>query len=585
MQIIQIADLHISESMDLKLIQARISKLYDAMQPKMSKDEELLICLLGDIVDRGDSSVYAIATYVIRFLVDIFVEFSPVIAFAPGNHDLCSCPYIPNIPDVCTEQKCALEHFVNFAKEFDTSCDYNESIIHKEFCDIDIILANSVFHSNCKYGLLDTEELEHIELNRPALLVTHHTFLSEGDNDTSAIRNAYKVFDIIGRKNIVGIFHGHTHGYKDINIGDKCPVIGVGPFLKEVPNVNNQANLVIATSSGIHKVINYYYSGDLDRFDERVLYARNSVIYSGMDIGSVYKQIVTDTKKLDVLPNMQLNLKMPYNEFNTQVECIFSEDIQVAELWQKTDKVPDSLYYNHGDYMKVEKETAIGFIVEELLSKATSSRAIIPLINFKDVLKSGDGFLPSFDLVQFGFLSEAKTTLIVTVYLRALEVNHFLKINICEIYVLCKQIAKEIRSITDINVNLLAFRAQYKEKFGCFRKAEIDLISESKLLMMIQKNAEDIVPLLVEKKDYSETVIQDKGIHNLSRALNTIHEETPVKETILEIIEKITKTMEELKCERQKTSNYATIEAIETDLNTRFDEMISAIEGGDIYES
>ena len=585
MQIIQIADLHISNTIDVKLIKSKILKVYDAMHPKMRKEDELAICILGDIVDRGDESAYATANEVISFLMDTFSEFNPTLEFVPGNHDLCSCPFKPNLPEVCKEQKCTLEPFIEFAKGINAGCDYSASIIHKKFSDVDIVFAGSVFHRNCKYGLLDTEKLENIKLNKPALLVTHHTFLSEGDDDISAIRNAYKVFDIIGRKNIVGVLHGHTHGYKDIVIGDKCPVIGVGPFLKEIPNVNNQVNLVMATSSGIQEVINYFYRGDLEKFEEKVLFRRNSTVYSGTDISAVYKRIVADTKKLGILPNLRLKLNMSHKMFNTQVEHVFSKDIQDAKLWQETDKVPDSLYYNHGAYMKDENKTAIDFIIEELLSKATSSRAIIPLIRFKDVIESGDGFLPSFDLVQFGFLLETKTTLIVTVYLRALEVNHFLKINICEIYLLCKQIADKIRSISDVNIELFAFRAQYKEKFGCFKKARIDMINESDLTIMIQRDATIIIPLLNEKKDFSETVVQDIGIDNLSRALNAINKAIPIKTTILEIMERILITMDKLKSERKKTSNYVTIESIETDLNSRFDEMINAIEGGDIYGS
>ena len=136
---------------------------------------------------------------------------------------------------------------------------------------------------------------------------------------------------------------------------------------------------------------------------------------------------------------------------------------------------------------------AIDFVINELKSKATSSRAIIPLINFEQVVNSGDDFLPSFDLVQFGFEHEIKNQLYVTLYLRALEVNHFLKINLCEIYVMCKKISEEIRSIESIDVTVIAFKAQYKEHYGCFERAEIDMYSEADITVLLLGTQDKIV--------------------------------------------------------------------------------------------
>lgn len=322
---------------------------------------------------------------------ELFVEFNPTFEFTPGNHDLCDCPHLHPIPELCSDQKCSLEHYDDFIKGFDSSYSPT-SLLYKEYDDIVLLLANSVFYGNCKYGLIDIEALKKINLKKPALLVTHHTFLSESDTDIAAIRNAYKLFDEIEKKEILGVLHGHTHGYKDITIGKKCPVIGVGPFLKDIPNINNQANLVIVTSSGIHEVTNYFYREDLDQYDARIAYSRVNTAYKGSNIEKVYNEIVSDAKKFGVLPNMSLNINMLYKAFNEQVERLFHEQIPIAELWQETERVPDSLYYNHGQYMRYNDVTAVRFVINELKSKATSSRAIIPLINFEMVVKSGDGF-------------------------------------------------------------------------------------------------------------------------------------------------------------------------------------------------
>lgn len=585
MQIIQISDLHITVDSNLDTIKIQITKLYNALQVVLNKGECTVLCILGDIVDKGDATIYTKAADVLNYMKEIFVEFNPTFEFTPGNHDLCDCPYSQSIPEICSDQKCSLEHYNDFIKGFDSSYGSTKSLSYKEYDDIDLLLANSVFHGNCRYGLIDIEELKKINLKKPTLLVTHHTFFSESDTDIAAIRNAYKLFDEIEKKEILGVLHGHTHGYKDITIGNRCPIIGVGPFLKNIPNINNQANLVIVTPSGIHKVTNYFYREDLGQYDARIVYCKANTAYKGSDIEKVYNEIVSDAKKFGILPNMNLNINMPYKAFNEQVERLFHEQIPTAMLWQETEKVPNSLYYNHGQYMRYKDVNAVSFVIDELKSKATSSRAIIPLINFEMVVKSGDGFLPSFDLIQFGFMKEEKTHLCISLYLRALEVNHFLRINLCEIYLMCKQIAQEIRSIDTIDVNILAFKAQYKEHFGCFKCAEIDIIEESEITLSLQDNLDYIVQLLAEKKNLNETVIESKGMISFFNALQAANRRNPVKVTIIEQSKSILDTMEQLKLEREKTSNYKSIEALENQLSDQLDAIIELFRGGEIYGS
>lgn len=580
MQIIQISDLHVKKESDLQSIKTKILKLYEAIKCSLNANECIVICILGDIIDKGNASMYVRASEVLAFIKEYFREFNPHYEFIPGNHDLCKTSGLdPASKDI----EYSLRAYCDFIKEFDA--EYEPFLIHKEYDDIDLLLANSVHHCDPDYGLIDIEALEKIELSKPALIISHHSLLSESETDAAAIRNAYKLLEYIEEKEILAVLHGHTHGYKEMTIGNKCQVIGVGPFLKDIPNINNQVNLITVTLSGIQNVKNYFYREDFNRFDVRVVYNRKRAVYESTNIEKVYNMIVTDAKKYGPLLNMNLNLNMSYHEFNEQIERVFPDQIPTAELWQDTEKIPEHLYYNHGQYMKYDNITAMSFIINELKNKATSSRAIIPLINFTNVVQSGDGFLPSFDLVQFGFLEEEKAHLIVTLYLRALEVNHFLKINLCEIYLMCKQIAEDIRSIKKIDVNIFAFRAQYKEKFGCFKRAEIDTIDESEITLLLQSDLSYIVKVLTEKKDLSETVIENKGMVSLNRALQAINKRCPIKSIILDKSTSILETMDQLKSEREKTSNYTLIETIENRLNQQLDEITSLFKDGEIYES
>ena len=585
MQLIQVSDMHITNEIEIDSVKSQITKLHGALKDHLDKNQCTVFCILGDIVNKGDASLYTKASEVLNFMKQLFLEFDPKFEFTPGNHDLCDCPYPHPVPEICPDQKCNLDHYTRFVKAFDNSYNPAESLLCKKYDDINLILASSVSHGNCKYGLIDIDALKNAGIDKPSLLITHHTFFSESDSDAAAIRNAYKLFDLFDEKEIIGVLHGHTHGYRNITIGNKCPVVGVGPFLKDIPNINHQVNLVSVTSSGIHRVTNFFYRKDLEEYCVRIVYSRTDTAYQGSSIEKVYNEVLLDTRKCGILPNLYLKINMPYASFNEEIERHFSEQIPIAALWQETENVPDSLYYNHGQYMQSNGITAIEFIINELKSKGTSSRAIAPLISFEMVVNSGDGFLPSFDLIQFGFMEEVKSCLHVTLYLRALEVNHFLRINLCEIYLLCKQIIQEIRSVETIEVAVFAFKAQYKESFGCFRRAELDAIKESEIAFSLQDNLGYIIHLLEDKKSLYETVVEDKGMSSFYSALQAANRRKPIKSTIMEQSQNILSTMEMLKSERAKTSNYVMTEPLEKQLGEQFDKIIVSFRDGDIYES
>jgi hypothetical protein len=118
--------------------------------------------------------------------------------------------------------------------------------------------------------LIELGSLENADITKPTLVLTHHSFFNDSSTANSAIRNAYGVFSAIENKNIIGILHGHTHGYKDIIIGNKCRLVGVAPFLEQIPGINNQANLISVYPSGIRKIVNYRYQADIEEFSLKI---------------------------------------------------------------------------------------------------------------------------------------------------------------------------------------------------------------------------------------------------------------------------------------------------------------------------
>jgi thymidylate synthase/predicted MPP superfamily phosphohydrolase len=566
MKIIQVADLHINSETQIEIIHNKLNQLFNSLKTEIEKDEEIIFCSCGDIVDRGNVAMYSIAEEIFNFIKRLFTGYRLKFEFVPGNHDLCDSSF---------------NSYDSFISKFiESTYSYNNKNTHlRKYENINLILSNSVYHRCKDFGKLDLESLEQIESRNPSFLVIHHTLLSENDNDSSAVRNAYKLVDYIEKNNIIGILHGHTHGYKDIMIGSQCNIIGVGPMFKEVADINNQFNFIEVSGCTISKITNYRYSADLNGYIPHLVYENNVIgQYSGSSLKETYDRVVLDIKRLDCIHNLKMNIATKYELFEKELRDSFSDFVEIAKDWQEN-MVPESLYYNHGQYMQSKGIWGIDYIIDELKNKATSSRAIIPLINFDDVVDSGDQFLPSLDIMQFGFSDDMKSKIFVTIYLRALEVNHFLKINLCEVYLMVKSIIDEIRSIEEVDITILAFKAQYKEKYGCFRKARIDTLSEAKLTRLLSNNNyQEIISLLKEKLELNETVIQDKGLNGLKNAIEELTSEQKCSSLLLEKVENTLKQLDLLMREREKTSNYKEIEKIEQLATASMNDLIAEFE-------
>ncbi len=552
MKIIQVADLHINSEMEIEKIQNKMDELFKSLKTEIEENEEIIFCVCGDVVDKGNEAMYSVAESIFNYIKNLFVEYNFKFEFVPGNHDLCNMTFEP------------YDKFI--AKFVEAPYSYSGENSHlRKYENIDLILSNSAYHGDNCFGKLDLKSIEQIESTKPSLLAIHHTLLSENNDDTSALRNAYKLADYIDKNNVIGILHGHTHGYKNIMIGRQCKIIGVGPMFKEVPDINNQFNFIEVSGSIISKISNYRYSADFDCYTSYLVYDNKGMWqYSDSSVKKIYDRVVFDVKRLDYIYNLKMNIATKYRLFEDEIREFFPDSIDKAKDWQAK-KVPDSLYYNHGKYMQTENGIwGIDHIIGELNNKATSSRAIIPLISFENVVGSEDKYLPSLNIIQFGFSDDKKSKIFVTIYLRALEVNHFLKINLCEIYLLIKAVADEIRSIEEVDITVLAFKAQYKEKYGCFKKARIDTIDESALAISFSdKEYEEIINLLEEKVELSETVIEDKGIKSLKRAIKELVGKKRCSSSLLDKVNNTLEQMGSLKKEREKSSNYKEIERIE----------------------
>ena len=571
MRIIQISDFHVCFKLDRKLCTNMFKSMAEEISKLFCKDEKVAFCICGDFINKGSINEFPRAREIVEEFLSYFRTDNLTVMCVPGNHDIYDASkfelFDSNLGEICS---CKTSFATN-----SVSCIEND--------EFSFILCNSSYHGDIDFGKINAEEFAKAcsEATNPIIVVMHHSLFNENDNDPSALRNAYRILDILDNK-AIAILHGHTHGYKKCVLGTNTWLIGVGPFTKDVPAVSPQANVIEISPLGVEKVLSYRYNADIDKTWSQTLAENPTSEFSGHSLAKVYRDAVLGVKSASSILNFKMKVHLPYDQFCKEIRESFGDKISIAQDWQARE-VPASLYYNHGQYIW-KHGNPIEFLYNELIKKPTSSRAVIPLINFGDVINSKDNFLPSFDLLQFGYPTPSDRTLNIILYLRALEVNHFLKINLCELYLIIKSLQERMLSITHIAINVYAFRAQYKEEYGCFHKAKFDNLDSGQFVMLIVNNEwAELIDLLREKKGLSETVIQTMGFIELVKGIKAViaKNDNSTLKHYLTLTENICDCQKILIKTREHSSDYSVIEKNEYDLNVCIDNLIDALKKGE----
>ncbi|MDD5450412.1 MAG: thymidylate synthase [Desulfovibrionales bacterium] len=211
--------------------------------------------------------------------------------------------------------------------------------------------------------------------------------------------------------------------------------------------------------------------------------------------------------------NLILQGEFPIAEIDSTFVRVHTEK---AVQWQARER-PESLIINHGEYIHKYGD-AIEYVIDELKRKPDSNRAVISLINCKDILHSGDRPIPSFMIFQFSFKSHQ--CIVCTAYFRALEVSKFLPSNIAEICLILREIKEKIPSIEQVMITIHAFSAYSNKDFYCLEVSEIDL-DKNKGAIAIAVAKQDYVTIssLLQSKLRDESYVNTNGITELQNAL------------------------------------------------------------------
>lgn len=217
--------------------------------------------------------------------------------------------------------------------------------------------------------------------------------------------------------------------------------------------------------------------------------------------------------------NMALRLRLPTPTSDSLIDT-YRKD---AEAWQAEHR-PTDLKFNHGEYLHRHGD-AVGQIIGELRKKSTSNRACTTLISASDIAASGDGVLPSFVALQAGFQQASQQVIYLTAYFRALEVGHFLPINLAELALIADRLAENFPTVGTAEITLFAFRAHLNSGFGVHRIAKLDTLAEVEVAELVNTaitsgNWSSIVDLLTEKRS-RESIVNAYGVALLNDAFET----------------------------------------------------------------
>lgn len=543
MYIVQMADLHIGSSTQTNPEEKELFlKSAELIKKVIPSKETILICLCGDIIDSkelkegAESSKTAEERYTKAaelledFKNEIEDEYNIIIKCCPGNHDATH-----------------MEELCEFLKkvDIDTTSPSKTKLSKCYTVEIKGVETKFIFVNSCKGNQYEKGCIDYVALERELasagqnkkIIVLHHTVMSMFDEDSSPIRNAAKLVNLIDKYDVIGVLHGHIHGREILSLGqNQCKIVGTGALLsRDNTNVNSQFNIIELKNDLFLKILNCRYQADGGNAPWDIKELNNleiSNIFTGKTFSKAYRKLMDALDVVTPIYNMRMEIKTTYREFVDDLEELLREDelkigdktwsyFTLAEMWERDEKPKkeDELYFNHGSYFKTDEFSGIDYVVTALKNKPTSNRIVLATYNMKNIIDSLDDkkYLPSLASIQFGKHGEK---LIVHMHLRALEAKQFLKINICEIAYLLKQLEENSVSFKEVEIVISAFRVQKKEKFQCFLKSKIDKMDPMDLITAVNlKNFGELYCLIKEKRDGQETVIKTEGIETVYRAM------------------------------------------------------------------
>lgn len=288
MKILMISDLHIKDNDKVEILH-RINKICEILNREMTIGEKLIVLMCGDVVDKGKKEDFVTAHEIFDYMIDKAKNMDIEFLMVPGNHDLCDNSF--NDFDSFAQSYCPKQ------KAFEQNHCISVSIGNLNF-----ILANSAYHKKTDYGKVDTDMVEeNANCTKLNILVTHHSTISEDEEDKACIRDVPKLLGVINKMGIYFHFHGHTHGTCPTCIADNCYSIGVGAAFMADLTMGSQFNLVEFDGEKPISICNYFYRKDWDQYTSEEIWTWTE---KALNISETADVLVECQPVTDYIPRM-----------------------------------------------------------------------------------------------------------------------------------------------------------------------------------------------------------------------------------------------------------------------------------------
>lgn len=179
-----------------------------------------------------------------------------------------------------------------------------------------------------------------------------------------------------------------------------------------------------------------------------------------------------------------------------------------AAQWRNSEPAED-MYFTHREYYG----DGLTNIIAELKRKSTSNRALYSLLAQDKINDSGDRPIPSFLTFQ---CTIEKEILYCTASFRALEVSHFLKVNLEEIRLNLVDICDAFPALEKVRLHIFAFHAYSRPAaVATLRRPKIEVVPEGRLLRLMQLGDVSELDGLLAGLAKSTTVVSPRSLKAL----------------------------------------------------------------------
>ena len=251
MQILHFSDLHFGNSNATFNRYQLASALTDWLNNNQTKT---ILVISGDVTFRGKREGYRDAK---DFFQDIIqkcrIERDNII-LCPGNHDIVEGSFS------------RFDEFSYSLRQDSVFTFEEQNVVRHSIENLYFEVFNTSFHLDRTYGYIDKSIVNNNGSCHPTndqwikkIAVTHHHLLGMFKEDTSAIRNSYKLVIYLEKEDFNYLLHGHQHASQNYYIGKK-PIEAISARSGNFPQ------------NGYFNAINrYIFNEDYSEMDSSVL--------------------------------------------------------------------------------------------------------------------------------------------------------------------------------------------------------------------------------------------------------------------------------------------------------------------------